>query len=131
MFQRTFSKHKYCFTESEFDAWLAECNNLRGNVDAYELKRYFISSGLVGVMVNLHQIKKGNRVLQNDRVVRIKEAVFEYQYKELLAFNNDTKFCLHPMTYSILNIKVDRNTFVYPRPIEEEGEFVPWSEATT
>lgn len=126
MFQRTFGNRKYCFSEEEFDEWLSTCTGIRGNVDAYDLKRYFISSGLVGTMVEMHNIEKGNPELKNNRDVRIKEVIFEYQYKEQLFFNNQTRFCLHPMVFSALNIEVDIDTFVYPKPFELENEFIPW-----
>lgn len=126
MFQRTFINRKYCFNEDEFDEWVNTCAGIRDNVDAYDLKRYFISSGLVGTMVEMHNIDKGNPDLKNDRDIRIKEVIFEYQYKEQLPFNNQTRFCLHPMVFSALNIEVDIDTFVYPKPLELEGEYIPW-----
>lgn len=127
MFKKTFANQIYCFSESDFDIWLKACSSLRGNMDAYDLKRYFIASGLVGIMVELHTIEKGTLPFENDRVIRIKEVLFEYQYKERLPFNNQTKFCLHPMCYRVLNTKIDLNTFVYPKPLEIEDEYVPWA----
>ena len=126
MFTRTFANRKYCFSESEFDSWVAGCSNLRGSLDAYDIKKYFVSSGLVGTMIELHHIQPGEGRLSVDRPIRIKEVIFEYQIKERLSFNSGTKFCLHPMVYKALNIEVDRNTFVYPKPIELGNEFVPW-----
>lgn len=126
MFKRTFNTRKYCFSEREFDEWLNACSNIRGNVDAYDLKKYFISSGLVGVMIEMHEIRAEDNQLNPGRNIRIKEVLFEYQYKECLPFNSETKFCLHPMVFGALNIEVDRNTFVYPKPIEADSEFIPW-----
>ncbi len=128
MFERTFSNRRYCFNESQLDEWLNSCANIRGDLDAYDLKKYFISSGLVGTMVELHFVEADNKILKPGRNVRIKEVVFEYQYKECLPFNSDTKFCLHPMVFGALNIEVDRNTFVYPKPLELDDEFVPWDD---
>lgn len=127
MFKKTFANQKYCFSESEFDRWLKACASLRGNMDAYDLKRYFVASGLVGIMVELHTIEKGRLPFENDRVIRIKEVLFEYQYKDRLPFNSQTKFCLHPMCYRVLSTTIDLNTFVYPKPLEIENEYVPWA----
>lgn len=124
MFCRTFTNQKYCFSQQEFDGWLNECSNIRGELDAYDLKKLFISSGLVGVMINMHPIPLNHPRFKNTRDIRIKEVVFEYQRKESIHFNNTTRFCLHPMVYAALNIKVDRNTFVYPQPFEDE--YNPW-----
>lgn len=127
MFKKTFANQKYCFSENEFDKWLKACASIRGSIDAYDLKRYFVASGLVGIMVELHTIEKNKSPFNNDRVIRIKEVLFEYQYKERLPFNNRTKFCLHPMCYRVLSTIVDLNTFVYPKPLEIENEYVPWA----
>lgn len=126
MFKRTFNNRKYCFSEQQFDEWLNSCSNIRGNVDAYDLKKYFISSGLVGTMIEMHNVNPDDKQLRPGRPVRIKEVIFEYQYKECLPFNSDTKFCLHPMVFNALNIEVDKNTFVYPKPLESDSEFIPW-----
>lgn len=128
MFERTFTGRKYCFSESEFDEWLNSCANIRGEIDAYDLKRYFISSGLVGTMIEMHNIHPNHPVLKNREIVRIKEVIFEYQHKECLPFNNDTKFCLHPMVFSALNILIEKNTLVYPKPFEIDTDFIPWNE---
>lgn len=128
MFQRTFASKKYCFSESEFDVWLKACSRTRGDLDAYDLKKYFISSGLVGVMVSLHDIPTGHTTLQNQSDMRIKEVLFEYQQKEGLPYNTASRFCLHPMCFEALNIEYDRNTLVYPKPLEFEGEYVPWKD---
>ena len=127
IFEKTFRNRKYCFSNSDFDSWLAGCSKLRGNLEAEELKKCFISSGLVGTMIDLHNIKPGDSFLSVDRPIRIKEVIFEYQIKHCLPYNSETTFCLHPMVYEALNIEVDRNTFVYPRPIESGNEFIPWS----
>lgn len=129
MFERTFTNKKYCFSESEFDQWLRSCSKIRGQIEAYELKKYFISSGLVGTMVEMHHIPEENKDLKNKRYIRIKEVLFEYQRKDFLPFNDETRFCLHPMVFGALNIVVDRNTLVYPRPAEDE--YVPWEINTT
>ena len=126
MFQRTFCNKPYCFSEPEFDQWINSCANLRESIDAYDLKKYFISSGLVGTMLEMHLIRTGNKELKNKRNIRIKEVVFEYQRKDYLPFNNETRFCLHPMVFAALNIQVDRNTLVYPKPAEDE--YIPWKE---
>lgn len=126
MFKRTFNYRPYCFSEQEFDEWINACKNMREDLDAYDLKRFFISSGLVGTMIELHEISAEDKKLDPKRNIRIKEVIFEYQHKECLPFNSETKFCLHPMVFGALNIKVDRNTFVYPKPIEEDSEFIPW-----
>ncbi len=128
MFERTFSNRNYCFSESEFDEWINSCANIRGEIDSYDLKKYFISSGLVGTMVEMHKINPNHPILNNDETVRIKEVIFEYQHKECLPFNNDTKFCLHPMVFSALNILIDKNTLVYPKPFEIDSDFIPWNE---
>ena len=126
MFQRTFLKRKYCFDESEFDEWINVCSGIRGDLDAYDLKTFFISSGLVGTMVEMHYIKQGNPKFDNNNDIRIKETLFEYQYKECLSFNDETKFCLHPMVFCALNIQIDENTIVYPKPFELDDEYTPW-----
>lgn len=127
MFKRTFAGNKYCFSEAEFDQYLKNCANIRGDIDAYSLKRYFVSSGLVGIMQELHMILPGNSTFKNTNVIRIKEVLFEYQFKELLPFNSRTKFCLHPMCFGMLNIQIDLNTLVYPKPLEQDGEYIPWA----
>lgn len=126
MFKKTFANRRYCFSNSEFDKWLKACASIRGTIDASVLKQYFVSSGLVGIMVNLHTIEANRHPFENDRVIRIKEVLFEYQYKERLPFNDETRFCLHPMCYRVLSTEIDLNTFVYPKPLEIEDEYIPW-----
>ena len=128
MFTRTFNGRKYCFSESEFDEWLNVCSNIRQPLDAYDLKKLFVSSGLVGTMVEMHDVEPNHKVMRNKNTVRIKEVLFEYQHKECLSFNATTKFCLHPMVFDILNIEVDKNTFVYPKPVEQDFEYIPWNQ---
>ncbi len=126
LFRRTFTNRKYCFSESEFDRWIKACAGMRNGVSAQDLKRYFISSGLVGILVELHNIPAGTEPFRNKDNIRIKEVLFEYQYKERLVYNKASRFCLHPMCFRVLNCEIDMNTFVYPTPFEIEEEYVPW-----
>jgi hypothetical protein len=125
IFMRVFSGSKYCFSESEFDKMIKNASNLRDTLDAYELKKIFLSCGLVGVFQEFHYIRANNHFFKNVEEKRIKEVAFEYQIKDRLPINNRCKFVLHPMCYQTFNIDVDKNTFVYPMPADED-EFIPW-----
>jgi len=127
MFKRAFNNSKYCFNENELDVMIKQCAGIRGDMDAYDVKKLFFASGLLGMERNLHPVDENDPKFKNDRPIRIKEAVFEYQIKDTLTPNNRTRFALHPMVYAHMNIEIDENTLVYPKPNEDEDEFVPWS----
>lgn len=127
IFKRVFGGEKYCFSEEDLDKMIKKCSNIRGNLDAYDVKQLFLSSGLLGILKELHYIKENDPYFNNGRrVMRIKEVIFEYQIKDKLPINNNSTFALHPICYKLLCAKVDDNTLVYPKPAEDE--FIPWGE---
>lgn len=119
----TFSDCKYCISYSELDRRLKLTSGIRDNIQNSTLKKVFLSSGILGVASEKHVINEGDNRFNNDRPIRVKEALFEYQIKGTLPFNADTYFVLHPMSYQYFRISFDRNTFVYPRPAEDEEDF--------
>jgi len=130
IFKRVFAGSKYCFSASELDAMIKNCSSVRGEMDAFSVKRMLLSSGLLGIQQELHYINENNEYFKNiGKIIRIKEVVFEYQLKDQLPINGNSTFALHPICYRVTHNIVDENTIVYPKPAGDE--FVPWQKQTS
>jgi hypothetical protein len=107
------------FSHSTLDKMIKQAGSLRkeGNIDALDIKRLLIESGVIG--------KKGDKTsIFRDKNIACYEGFFEYQKKGLLPSNSLSDYVIHPMFYQVLHIKTDFNVFIYPKPYENEEQSV-------
>ncbi len=84
------------------------------SMDREDAERLFLESGLIGIVQNKSKIKSSSKILV--------EALFEYQVKDTLSINHKDELVLHPMFYQSLHILAEKNSFIYPKPAEDEIE---------
>ncbi|MCA9377244.1 hypothetical protein KC685_04990 [Candidatus Dojkabacteria bacterium] len=87
----------------------------RENYTSDDVADILLQAGVIGIECNRHKwIKK----------VELVEGLFEYQIKNTLRIDKDTKVVLHPMFYQELHAVIDTTKYVYPMPIEDEEKDV-------
>lgn len=102
------------FDYSSFDKLLNKVHSVRAplGISLNDVKRLLFSAGVLG-------IQESRCDLQNHNIA-IVEARFEYQIKDIITLGNEDIIVVHPMFYEPLEIRVDVNTFVYPKPASNE-----------
>lgn len=102
------------FDYSSLDKRLNEVHSIRAesNLSLNDVKRLLFASGVLGI--------QQSRCDLPEYEVAIVEAIFEYQIKDTITLTNEDIIVVHPMFYEPLQIRVDVNTFVYPKPAENE-----------
>lgn len=107
---------KSYFDYSALDKHLKEVSSLRAEskLSSDDVKRLLLSAGVLGIQQSRYDLQ--------DCEMAIVEALFEYQVKDTLILTNNDICVVHPMFYDPLEICVDVNTFVYPKPAEDEKE---------
>ncbi len=115
--KRTLSEAEAYFDYKELDVKLKEINSLlKNNTEMIEItkedvKNLLIESGILGIAREKHK-------LSNEKNILI--ALFEYQIKGTLTLNNASLCVIHPMFYQVFQIYSDMNTYVYPKPADED-----------
>ncbi len=114
--KRGLKEAKSYFDYSALDKYLKEVSSLRAEskLSSEDVKRLLLSAGVLGI--------QQSRCDLQDFEMAILEALFEYQVKDTLTLTNNDICVVHPMFYEPLEICVDVNTFVYPKPAEDEEE---------
>ncbi len=104
------------FDYSTLDKYLKEVSSLRAEFElsSEEVKRLLLAAGVLGIQQSRYDLQ--------DCEMAVVEALFEYQVKDTLTLTNKDICVLHPMFYEPLETCVDVNTFVYPKPAEDEEE---------
>lgn len=99
---------------SELDKRLKEVSSLRAEfqLSSEDVKRLLLECGVLG-------IQKSRSDLHNQKIALV-EALFEYQVKDKLTITNKDTCVIHPMFYEPLEICIDANSLVYPKPAEDE-----------
>lgn len=112
--RRTLTRAQSYCDYATLDSLMKEVHALRTQADMSvdELRRLLFECGALGVECGKHNLREAHKVLM--------EALFEYQVKGILFFTNRQRCAVHPMFYQELQIDVDRDTFVYPKPAEDE-----------
>jgi hypothetical protein len=112
--KRALSDTPSVFDYSRLDQQMKEIRSLRADlgIGSEEAKRLFMESGVLGIRRGRHNFPLANKVLL--------EALFEYQVKGTLFLTNSSRCVIHPMFYQELLTEIDRDTFTYPMPAEQE-----------
>lgn len=106
---------KYTFTAKEFDSYIRQAKKIyKAGLSLDEIKRIIIESGLVGKQETLSYIPEDSKWFENEKVIRILNASFEYQIKGSLNYADNSVMCIHPMCYEFFRCKISRYTMVYP-----------------
>ncbi|MFA6186000.1 MAG: hypothetical protein WC770_02145 [Phycisphaerae bacterium] len=102
------------FDYSRLDQQMKELHSLRRQIGigSEDIKRLFLESGVIGIKRERHNFPNDNKILL--------AGLFEYQVKGTLFLTNKSICVIHPMFYQELHTDIDRDTFVYPMPAEEE-----------
>lgn len=109
------SGKKYCFSAREFDKYIRAVKKIyRQRLKPDEIKRVILESGLVGIEENGVYIPENSKWFENEKVIRVLSAAFEYQIKGNLVYNNESVMCIHPMCYEYFKCKISKFTMVYP-----------------
>jgi hypothetical protein len=114
--KKTFFETRNIFDLGDLHKQLLEALPLLGSsgMSRTDAERLFLETGIVGIVKEENIIKGG----EHQSYI---EALFEYQIKDTLTVQNKHQLVIHPMFYQGLNIDVDRNSLVYPKPADEEG----------
>ncbi len=105
------------FDYSELDVKLKEVNALLKNeaelsfLSKEDVKRLLLESGVLGIGRDKHKLANNKNILI---------ALFEYQIKGVLTLHNNSLCVIHPMFFQVLRTNTDMNTFIYPKPSDEE-----------
>ena len=114
---RALTESEAYFEYNELDKKLKEINSLLSNntemddITKDDVKNLLLESGVLGIGKEKHSLANNKYILVT---------LFEYQIKGVLVFNNTSLCVLHPMLYQVLQINADMNTYVYPKPSNEE-----------
>ena len=79
-------------------------------------------SGLIGKIHRERYVESNNYYFDNNKVLKILIALYEYQVKEKLPFQNEDICVLHPMCYEYYENEIDYNTLVYPASVDDEED---------
>ena len=107
------SNKPHYFSSSKLDKFISDNSSIRNEagISVSETKRLLLKSSSIGTQLERNKI--GNDV-------DILESVFEYQIKATLFIDNDSICVVHPMFYQDFHSKINKSTFVYPTPFEDE-----------
>ncbi|MFB0553717.1 MAG: P-loop ATPase, Sll1717 family [Phycisphaerae bacterium] len=102
------------FDYSRLDQQMKEIHSLRKSIDigAEEVKHLFLETGVLGMRRARRNFHSRNKV--------ISIGLFEYQVKRRLYLTNKSVCVVHPMFYQDLRTDIDKDTFIYPMPVEDE-----------
>lgn len=76
------SGKRYCFTAKEFNGYIRSVKKIyKEGLKTDEIRRVLIESGLVGIEDHMSFIPEDSKWFQNEKVIRIVSALFEYQMK--------------------------------------------------
>lgn len=118
LIRRTLTGARSYFTYSELDIMLKESISLRAtaNLSKEDVRNLFTQSSVIGLLDQRGAVQGTPKT--------IIEGLFDYQIKGTIQLRNDSICVIHPMCYQELQIEVDMNSFVYPKPAEDEEKEV-------
>ena len=91
-------------------------------IDPDDLFEILKESGLIGKIHQERYVEANNSYFENKKVLKIIIALYEYQVKEKLPFQNEDICVLHPMCYEYFENEIDFNTLVYPASVDDEED---------
>jgi hypothetical protein len=112
--RRTLTRNRSFFRYGDLDKFMRPAREVPSeHFDSREQwRRAMINSGLLGVLRSVHY---------NDAAsIWIMTASYEYQVKDTLQATPRDVFVAHPILYEPFEMLVNRKTFIYPFPYEDE-----------
>ena len=91
-------------------------------IDSDDFFEILKESGLIGKIHRERYVEPNNYFFENNKVLKILIALYEYQVKEKLPFQNEDICVLHPMCYEYYENEIDYNTLVYPASVDDEED---------
>lgn len=112
--RRTLTRRRSFFKYGELDKFMRPAREIPvEHFDSREQwRRAMFNSGLLGVLRSVHHNAAAD--------LWIMTASYEYQVKDILQATPNDVFLAHPILYEPFEMLVNRRTFVYPFPYEEE-----------
>ena len=113
---KTFNESNNVISFGDLHKQLTEANALLAEADMTKqnAERLFLETGIIGILQKETDLPVTGKSLIS--------ANFEYQIKGVLTIQSKDQLVIHPIFYQGLNIKVDSNSLVYPKPSETEHE---------
>lgn len=113
-------------TEREFKNALKDGASVFGpeQMNESDVEQILIESGMVGQVYQEGFVERGNDLFQNNHVLKVCIAAFEYQIKDTLSFGRNDIYVLHPMCYEYFANIIDYNALVYPTPADDADDNV-------
>lgn len=119
------SEKKYFFTAKELGRYLHKISKVhKKQLDIGDIERLLIESGIIGLKENEQYINRNSAWFQNEKVVRIINASFEYQIKGQLVYNENSTMVIHPMCYEYFKCLIGKYTMVYPDKDGDPEDFL-------
>lgn len=116
-------KKKNFMSQKELNDAIKEASSIFAPVGLIDenVKTILIESGIVGKVFHERYVEKNDDFFQNEDIIKVTLAQFEYQVKESL-ITKGCMFVLHPMCYEYYANKLDNNAWVYPEPADDIGD---------
>ncbi len=121
---RILSNRKYTMTDNELDDYIRNADLGTDKVSKNVIKRILIESGIIGTVddSNIHFVNRNNSWFKNPNVIKIVPALYEYQVKGRLIYNEKSTYVVHPMCYEYYHSLIDFNCLVYPESYDDTDE---------
>lgn len=121
------NEKNYQFSMGDLEKYIRVAQSWRKGTPVLSLddvKRVLIESGLVGLQEDIRYIPENSRWFENEKVIRILNASFEYQIKGSLIYNKNSIMLVHPMCYEYFKCKISKYTMVYPDKDADPADFL-------
>ncbi len=116
---------KYKFSAKELEAYIRTAKTkYKKNLDVEEIEKIFVESGIIGIMETERYVPENSQWFENDKVIKILDASFEYQKKGTLIYNLDSIMLIHPMCYEYFKCEISKYTMVYPDKDVDPDDFL-------
>jgi hypothetical protein len=105
------------FLGTQLYEFIKEVSAIRkqANYTTDDIAEILLQTGVIGIECDRHKLRNNAELV---------EGLFEYQIKNTLRVDKNTRIVVHPMFYQELHAVIDTTKFVYPMPIEDEEKDV-------
>ena len=113
---KTFTQSSNVLSYGDLQKQLNEANPLLAEAGMTKLdaERLFLETGIIGLLHSETKLGETKKTLIT--------AEYEYQIKGVLTIQSKNWLIIHPIFYQGLNINVDSDSLVYPKPSTTEAE---------
>lgn len=111
--KKTLFDSKNLLDFGDLHSQMSESNGIisRHNMTRENVERLLLETGIIGIVQDEHKLNDSKSIIM---------VVFEYQIKDVITITSKHHLAIHPMFYQGLNIRVDKNSFIYPKPADDE-----------